>query len=444
MLVLSPGSDDFAGGFAFRQMPSRDRLISMGGRLHPGGVFFRGVPVQGVFGIIFVHIVKGRPGLPSIMCLVLREWNGFMTKKTICLACGGQSTEHQVSLLSAINVHGAIPRREYEVLVVGIDQHGGWNWYPDGAFHIHGHDPDRIALAPGSVPVFPALVPGGSALVELGNPGSRHFFDVLFPVLHGANGEDGAIQGLAQMLNCPCVGCGIASSAICMDKAITKRLLEAAGIRTARGVCLRAGSGPAGDEIVAQLGLPVFVKPAGGGSSVGASKATSVSELERALAEAFQYDEKVLVEEYVVGREIECAVLGNRGPFCAVPGEVIPKVGFYSYEAKYTMADGAELRAPADLTPAQVEEVQALALQVYQALDCEGMARVDFFLRADGVWVLNEVNTIPGFTSISMYPRLHGLSGIPYPDLVRKLLCLCIDKHAEESKLVRQGRRPGR
>ncbi|MGI6354757.1 MAG: D-alanine--D-alanine ligase [Lentisphaerae bacterium] len=367
-----------------------------------------------------------------------------MKKKTVCLVCGGQSTEHQVSLLSAINVTAAIPRDEYDVLVVGIDQQGGWHWYPDGVFHVNGSDADRIALAPGGIPVFPVRLPPGAALVELDNPGQRQFFEVLFPVLHGANGEDGAFQGLAQMLNCPCVGCGIASSAICMDKAITKRLLNEAGIRTARGLCLRAGaSRPECDEIVAQLGLPVFVKPAGGGSSVGASKATSAAALESALAEAFQYDEKVLVEEYVVGREIECAVLGNRELFCAVPGEVIPKVGFYSYEAKYTMADGAELRAPADLTPAQVAEVQALAKRVYEALDCEGMARVDFFLRADGVWVLNEVNTIPGFTSISMYPRLHGLSGISYSDLVRRLLQLCIDKHDGTCKLIRQGRPSG-
>lgn len=364
-----------------------------------------------------------------------------MTKTTLCLVCGGQSTEHQVSLLSAINVAAAIPRDNFALLTVGIDQQGQWLWYPDGVFQVNSHDPDLIALAPEGIPVFPALTDNGAALVELNNPGQKHPFEMIFPVLHGTNGEDGAIQGLAQMLNCPCVGCGIASSAICMDKEVAKRLLHAAGIKTARGKCLKAGQdNPDAESIAAELGLPLFVKPASGGSSVGAAKANCVAELAANIKAAFQYDEKVLVEEYIAGREIECAVLGNNELSCAVPGEVIPKVGFYSYEAKYTMADGAELRAPAELTATETAQVQNLAKKVYQTLECEGMARVDFFLQKDGTWVLNEVNTIPGFTNISMYPRLQALSGTPYPKLVERLLQLCQDKHRRQMALKRQGR----
>lgn len=358
-----------------------------------------------------------------------------MSQRIVCVACGGQSTEHEVSLLSAKNVTDALPRDKYTPLITGIDKRGLWHLYPDGHFCVNADDPTKIALAPSGIPVFPVRSTDGPALQEL-HSGIRHPFDILFPVLHGANGEDGAMQGLCQMLSCPCVGCDVSSSAACMDKDTTKQLLAANGIGVARSVVLRNGNGSLqAEEIVATLGLPLFVKPAHTGSSVGVAKVKSIAALAAAVADAFRYDRKVIIEEYVQGREIECAVLGNAEPFCAIPGEIIPHTEFYSYEAKYLLADGASLKTPADLTPDQIAQVQALACRAYQILGCSGMARVDFFFKPDGSWVLNELNTIPGFTKISMFPKLMQLSGFSYPSLIARLLQLSIDFHAENAML---------
>jgi D-alanine-D-alanine ligase len=358
-----------------------------------------------------------------------------MSLRIVCVACGGQSTEHEVSLLSANNVIDALPQDQYRPLITGIDKEGLWWLYPDGKFCRNADDPNKICLAANGIPVFPVRYPEGPALQEL-HSGKRHPFDLLFPVLHGSNGEDGAMQGLCQMLDCPCVGCDVSSSAACMDKDTSKQILAANGIRVARARLLRKGAELLhSGEIIAELGLPLFVKPACTGSSVGVAKIKSENELAAAVVDAFRYDRKVLVEEYIQGREIECAVLGNSEPFCAVPGEIIPHTEFYSYEAKYLLADGASLKAPAELSADQVAEVQALACRAYRALGCSGMARVDFFLKADGSWVLNELNTIPGFTKISMYPKLMQLSGFPYPELIARLLQLSMDAHAENKML---------
>lgn len=358
-----------------------------------------------------------------------------MSQAIVCVACGGQSTEHEVSLLSAKNVTDALPRDKYTPLITGIDKQGMWHLYPDGHFCVNADDPTKISLAPSGIAVFPVRSCDGPALQELSS-GKRHPFDILFPVLHGANGEDGAMQGLCQMLACPCVGCDVGSSAACMDKDITKQLLAANGIRVARSVVLRHGNNNwQAAEIIATLGLPSFVKPAHTGSSVGVAKVKSIDALAVAIADAFRYDRKVIVEEYIQGREIECAVLGNAEPFCAIPGEIIPHTEFYSYEAKYILADGASLKTPADLTSDQINQVQALACRAYQILGCSGMARVDFFLKPDGTWVLNELNTIPGFTKISMFPKLMQLSGFSYPELIARLLQLSVDFHAENAVL---------
>lgn len=351
-----------------------------------------------------------------------------MSKPVICLLCGGQSTEHEVSLQSAKNVLAAIPRDKYDVLVVGIGKDGSWNWYEDGIFLVNADSPVDIALAPGALPVSPIRFNGRCVLIAFKGARQSQPFDIIFPVLHGINGEDGTIQGLAQMLGCPCVGCGMTASAICMDKAFAKMLLEHEGIRTARWLLLRRGEElPPVQQVTAKLGMPLFVKPANAGSSVGVVKVKTPEEFVPAVALAMKYDSRVLVEEAVSGREIECAVLGNTELFCAAPGEVVPKVDFYSYEAKYTLEDGADLITPAPLTPGQLAEVQTIAKAAYRALGCRGMARVDFFLRQDGTWLLNEINTIPGFTRISMFPKLMGLSGIPYSELVDKLIALATD-----------------
>lgn len=351
-----------------------------------------------------------------------------MSKSVICLLCGGQSTEHEVSLMSAKNVVAAIPAEKYDVLIVGIAKDGSWYWYENGSFLENGDDPVAVKLAANGTPVFPIRLAGKSVLAALGAEREPVPFDILFPVLHGMNGEDGSVQGLAQLLGCPCVGCNMTASAVCMDKAVAKQILEHEGIKTAPWILLKKHDEvPSFASVVSKLGLPLFVKPTNGGSSVGVVKVNSEADYLPAITEAMKYDTKVLIEKAIVGREIECAVLGNSETFCALPGEVIPKVDFYSYDAKYTDDDGAELVAPANLSEAEVAALHKIASKAYRALGCRGMSRVDFFYCPDGSWILNEINTIPGFTKISMFPRLMGISGIPYPQLVDKLISLALE-----------------
>lgn len=348
-----------------------------------------------------------------------------MSKTAICLLCGGQSTEHEVSLLSAYNVLAAISKEKYDVHVVGIDKNGSWFLYEDGNFAVNVNDPRAVHLADHGIPVSPVRIDNHPALAVLVYGKAPIYFDIMFPVMHGRNGEDGAIQGLAQLLGCPCVGCNMTSSAICMDKAFAKQILEYEGIRTAPWILVRKGDAlPDADETVSKFGLPLFVKPANAGSSVGVVKVTAKEELAAAIATAMQYDERVLIEKGIAGREIECAVMGNNDIFCGKPGEIVPKASFYSYEAKYTDDDGATLLAPAPLTEEEVKKVQTLAAKAYRILGCKGLSRIDFFLMSDGTFILNEINTIPGFTKISMFPRLMGLSGYEYTELVDKLISL--------------------
>lgn len=358
----------------------------------------------------------------------------------LCVVCGGRSAEHEVSLLSAKNVIAAADPAKFEVTVVGIDKQGTWHLYDPESFLRHPDDPARITLAKPRADVALVSLKGRAALTRLGGRGGSRPIpvDVVFPVLHGTYGEDGAIQGLIRMANVPCVGCGIASSANCMDKEITKQILVQADVPVARFVIAAAYEQDTFDADAAarKLGLPLFVKPARLGSSVGVHKCHDLGGLRKALTDAFRYDTKVLLEEFVQGREIECAVLGNERPRASVPGEVIPRHEFYSYAAKYLDDNGAELRAPTDLDLPTVARVQQLALSTYMAMQCSGMARVDMFLRADGSLVINELNTIPGFTKISMYPRLWGLSGIPYPALIEELVNLAIAGFQTEAALL--------
>ncbi|SFT44927.1 D-alanine--D-alanine ligase family protein [Mesorhizobium sp. YR577] len=345
------------------------------------------------------------------------------SRPRIAVLFGGRSAEHEVSILSASNVVKAIDTARYEVVPIGIGRDGRWflaSLDGDGAL-------------PSSVPETGAevsLLPGGKgrlvALPDAGVPFELERINVLFPVLHGPFGEDGAVQGLAETANVPYVGCGVLGSANAMDKDAAKRLLKAAGVPVARGVTVHAGEWPSFEAVKAELGLPVFVKPARQGSSVGVSKAETAAELDKALDEAFRHDRKVLIEEFVAGREVEFAVLEQAdGTFIvSVPGEIEPAAshGFYTYEAKYVDADGAALRVPADLPEATTTALQEIARKAFLALGCEGMARVDFFVRTDGSALVNELNTIPGFTNISMYPKTMAASGIAYPDLVGRLI----------------------
>lgn len=360
---------------------------------------------------------------------------------------GGESAEHEVSLQSARNIVQAMDRERYEPVLIGIDRSGRWHLADAARFLRNAADPRRIRLGESERDV--TLVPGrpggdgegASGLVPLGaTDGAARLaepLDVVFPVLHGPMGEDGSVQGLLRLAHLPFVGAGVLGSAVGMDKDVAKRLLRDAGIPTARFRTFRDGAGPRPDyeELAAELGTPLFVKPANLGSSVGVAKVRTEAELESAVAEAFSYDRKILVEEHVPGREIECAVLGNEEPEASVPGEIVARHEFYSYEAKYLDDAGAELRIPAELPPRLVGRVQEMSVDAFRTLGCEGMARVDFFLAADERLLVNELNTIPGFTRISMYPKLWEASGIGYADLIHRLIQLALQRAERERRL---------
>jgi len=356
-------------------------------------------------------------------------------RRRVGVLFGGESAEHEVSLQSAKNVVEAIDPTRWDVVLIGIDRSGRWHAADANRFVLDGTDPRRIRLPPQMRDI--ALVPGAESDLVVRDGGEElPRIDVVFPVLHGPMGEDGTVQGLLRLAHLPFVGPGVLGSAIGMDKDVAKRLLRDAGIPVAPFLTLRRRNGaPPWDEAVAALGSPIFIKPANMGSSVGISRARDASGYERALDEAFAFDSKVLLERSVAGREIECAVLGNEHPRASVAGEVVPRHEFYSYEAKYLDDDGADLRIPADLDEPTMKRVRDLAVRAFRTLCCEGMARVDFFLTEDAELVVNEINTIPGFTRISMYPKLWAASGVSYPALIDELLTLAIERGERESRL---------
>lgn len=342
----------------------------------------------------------------------------IMRKIRVGLVFGGKSGEHEVSVRSAASIYRALDKNKYEVDLVGVDHMGRWHlvnqeWLPKGA---------EMKSLPG----------GDKALIP-----QEERVDVFFPIIHGTFGEDGSLQGLFELLNVAYVGAGVLGSAVGMDKDVMKRLLMQAGIPVAKFVAIRRIMAPRNKAEIKKLGWPVFVKPANLGSSVGVSKAKSWSELTKAMGLALQYDTKVLIEEQIVGREIECSVLGNDRPQASLPGEVIPQGEFYDYQAKYIDENRARLVVPADLTDSQIKKIQSLAVKAFHALGCEGMARVDMFLQPNGKIILNEINTLPGFTSISMYPKLWAASGMSYPQLLDKLIHLALERKSQRDKLKR-------
>lgn len=361
-----------------------------------------------------------------------------MAKLRVGLVYGGRSVEHEVSLQSAASILRNLDPSRYEVWLVGIDHDGRWRLGAPGSSLEN-------ALARG-VPVQLPASPETSALQPLGagRGGPRLpdgvALDVLFPIVHGHGGEDGTLQGLLELAGLAYVGSGVLGSALQMDKEVSKRLLAQAGIPVtpwrvvheqeladdARGAALR---------IAGELGLPLFVKPANSGSSVGIAKVTDVKALPRALAEATRYDTKLIVERGLDAREIEVAVLGNEAPEASVPGEIRPHRDWYDYEAKY-VDESTELLVPAPLAEAETEQVRELALRAFRALEGAGLGRVDFLLeRATGVFYLNELNSLPGFTEVSMYPRLWEASGLPYPQLLDRLIELALARHRRRSRL---------
>jgi D-alanine-D-alanine ligase len=360
-----------------------------------------------------------------------------MAKKRVGILFGGKSVEHEVSLQSARNVYEAVDKVKFDVVLIGIDKAG--QWHVCDTTLLGGAASPKTELAAGVAGEALALVPGGTehVIVGTGSHCGLPKLDVVFPVLHGTYGEDGTVQGLLKLANVPFVGAGVLGSAVGMDKDVAKRLLRDAGIPVTRSVTLteRTAALATFDGLAAELGAPFFVKPANSGSSVGVSKVRDAAGWAAARTEALRYDRKLLVEEFIQGREIEVAVLGNGDPQASVPGEIVPQHDFYSYEAKYLDENGAELRIPADLPPAVGARVRQLAVDTFVALECAGMARVDFFVCADGRIYVNEINTIPGFTKISMYPKLWEATGVPCTQLIERLLDLAIERHAREQQI---------
>jgi len=314
--------------------------------------------------------------------------------KKVGILYGGKSAEHEISILSAKNIFDAIDRTKFEPELIKIEKSGHWRM-------------DAVSQ-----------------------------YDVILPILHGPYGEDGTIQGYLKMADIPFAGPDVLGSAVGMDKDVMKRLLRDAQIPIGKFLVLKSHEQtPSFDEVESQLGSPVFIKPANMGSSVGISKVSEMSELASALKNAFQYDTKVIMEEFISGREIECAVLGNETPAASVPGEIIPAHDFYSYDAKYIDDKGASLQIPANLDDGTKKRIQETAIKVFKVLCCEGLSRVDFFLKDSGEIIVNEINTMPGFTKISMYPKMWEASGIGYTELITRLIELALNRFDRNRQL---------
>lgn len=352
-----------------------------------------------------------------------------MTKLSVCILFGGVSPEHEVSLRSAESVLNHIDHNQYNVFPVGITREGDW-------IHYTGRDYSLLPTGqwrsyPGNRRAAISPVRGQGLLTFEGDCVVRERIDVVFPVLHGENGEDGSIQGLLQLAGIPYVGPRVAASAVAMDKTLTKLVAGQAGIPQADWLLVRREELHSRmDSVVAaveqRFSYPVFVKPAGTGSSVGVSKVTGPEQLRQGLHTAARYDEKILVEEFIRGREIEVAVLGNANPAASLCGQIDSGAEFYDYDAKY-LTDTSVSHIPAPIGEAEAEQVREMAVRVFRAVGCRGMSRVDFFVTEDHQVVFNEINTIPGFTSISMYPKLFEASGIPYSQLIDELIRLAME-----------------
>jgi D-alanine-D-alanine ligase len=360
-----------------------------------------------------------------------------MKKIRVGLLFGGRSGEHEVSLASALSVLHALHSEKYEAVPIGITREGHW-LIGDSPEHLL--EQEVTLEIPDTAEALPDVTHHGIVRVDERGGIDLHqtAVDVVFPLLHGPYGEDGTVQGLLELADIPYVGSGVLGSAVSMDKLTMKALFEHAGLPVGPYSSLTAGawaSDPANalHSLEHSLQYPMFVKPCNLGSSVGISQAHDRAELEASIELAARYDRRIIVEEGVEGREIECSVLGNDNPLVSVPGEVVPHREYYDYEAKYT--DGlADLIIPAELSPVQTREVRELAARAFVTVDAAGLARIDFFVRrADGQVLVNEINTIPGFTATSMYPKLWEASGVSYTELIDRLIQLAFDRHAEKA-----------
>lgn len=345
-------------------------------------------------------------------------------KLKIGVLFGGKSAEHEVSLQSARNVIEALDKNKYEVVPIGITKEGKWLLSDTANYLLNTNNPKLIKLNNSSKEIVPLN----------SNSVSEEKIDVIFPVMHGPYGEDGSMQGLLKLAGVPFVGASVLGSAVGMDKDVMKRLLKEAGLPVGKFITLKDSEKISFQKAKKELGLPMFIKPANMGSSVGVNKVKNESEFKNAIKEAFKFDNKILIEKFIDGREIECAVLGNDEPVASIPGEIIANQEFYSYNAKY-IDEGYVIEIPAKLPKNVLKKVQEVAVKSFQALNCEGMGRVDSFVTKKGEIFVNEINTIPGFTNISMYPKLWEATGLSQPKLMDKLIELAIERFEKEKKI---------
>ncbi len=357
-------------------------------------------------------------------------------KKRVAIIFGGQSSEHEVSRFSAEAVLRNIDTERFDIAMIGITKDGRWLSYDDPIGLIG--TGEWQALAESRQKSQQVLLTAGSALAEAERDNKK--IDVVFPVLHGCNGEDGTIQGLFEMAGIPYVGCGVLGSALGMDKAYAKIVFEKEGLPQGKYLVYnRKQIGSEYEKIVCdiehEMSFPCFVKPSNAGSSVGVSKVHDTSELEAALKLAARYDRRILVEEFIDGHEVECAVLGNDDPIASTVGEVVPCNEFYDYQAKYLRGDSSEIIIPANLSADIIEKIKKYSVRAFKALDCSGLSRVDFFVRkATNEVIINEINTMPGFTPISMYSKLWAASGVPYSKLIERLIELALERFEDNKR----------
>lgn len=358
---------------------------------------------------------------------------GSEKKLTIGLLCGGRSGEHTVSLASAMNIQKSLNREKYNIALIGIEKNGTWHLSWEEDLIHHPDDIQKISLNLSKPIVYLDL---NGEIKDQTTHKILTTIDVFFPITHGVYGEDGTLQGYLRWLDVPFVGPGITGSSICMDKDVTKRLLRDSGLPITPFISVRASQTITFEEASVHLGIPLFIKPCHQGSSLGVTKVSDQETFNQAIKKAFRYSRKILIEQSVKAKEIECSVLGNSDPSASKAlGEIAPLQEFYSFDAKYVSDDGAKLDIPADLEEETVQKIRQAAISAYTILECEGMARIDFFVKPDGSFLINEVNTLPGFTNISMYPKLWESSDLPQSELLDKLITLAIERYQQEKQL---------
>lgn len=347
-----------------------------------------------------------------------------MSKQNLAIIFGGKSTEHEISILSAKSILKHLDRSGFNLSVIKIDTSGHW-WLMDEN-NLDDNSGVPVTLIPGKPKTELISLKDGSLITTL---------DVAFPVLHGVFGEDGTIQGLFKMVDLAFVGCDVLSASSCMDKDVTKRLLRDSGINVAPYLIATNQHIPSFEEVENELSMPVFIKPANLGSSVGVYKVSDKAGYDEKIKQALGYDHKVLIERLIIGKEVECSVLGNEEPKASLPGEIITNTDFYDFESKYVDSNASRTQIPASITEEQIDIVRETAVKAYQTMSCQGLARVDFFVTTDDEVMINEINTLPGFTNISMYPKMWEASGIGYSELLSLLIELAITKHEKDAVL---------